>query len=98
MLSRDPEGRLCLEDGEGTVVLDMEDAVRPPLLSRITVGPGPGWLTPSELVHDAQEPGEGLFTENCLVLVEGEYTAEETIKVLAMGHPPSERREAARSV
>jgi len=44
----------------------------------------------------AQEPGEGLFTENCLVLVEGEYTAEETIKVLAMGHPPSEKRDAAR--
>ncbi|KAG7528621.1 hypothetical protein FFLO_06044 [Filobasidium floriforme] len=70
MLSRDPEGRLCLEDGEGTVVLDMEDA----------------------------EPGEGLFTENCLVLIEGEYTAEETIKVLAMGHPPSERRDAARAI
>ena len=30
MLSRDPEGRLCLEDGEGTVVLDMEDAVGSP--------------------------------------------------------------------
>lgn len=27
MLSRDPQGRLCLEDGEGRVVLDMEDAV-----------------------------------------------------------------------
>ena len=27
MLSRDPAGRLCLEDGEGRVVLDMEDAV-----------------------------------------------------------------------
>lgn len=27
MLSRNPEGRLCLEDGEGAVVLDMEDAV-----------------------------------------------------------------------
>lgn len=28
MLSRDPQGRLCLEDGEGRVLLDMEDAVR----------------------------------------------------------------------
>lgn len=28
MLSRNPEGKLCLEDGEGRVVLDMEDAVR----------------------------------------------------------------------
>jgi hypothetical protein len=27
MLSRNPEGRLCLEDGEGRVPLDMEDAV-----------------------------------------------------------------------
>lgn len=29
MLSRNPEGQLCLEDGEGLVVLDMEDAVSP---------------------------------------------------------------------
>ena len=28
MLSRNPEGKLCLEDGEGRVPLDMEDAVR----------------------------------------------------------------------
>jgi DNA polymerase epsilon subunit 2 len=70
MLSRDPEGRLCLEDGEGTVVLDMTDAV----------------------------PGEGLYTEGCMVLIEGEYTVEETVKVLAMGHPPSEKRDAARWV
>lgn len=27
MLSRDPEGRVCLEDGEGRVRLDMTDAV-----------------------------------------------------------------------
>jgi hypothetical protein len=27
MLSRDPQGKLCLEDGDGRVVLDMEDAV-----------------------------------------------------------------------
>lgn len=30
MLSRDPAGRLCLEDGEGRVVLDMDDAVSSP--------------------------------------------------------------------
>jgi len=29
MLSRDPQGKLCLEDGDGRVVLDMEDAVSP---------------------------------------------------------------------
>ncbi|WWD06489.1 DNA polymerase epsilon subunit B [Kwoniella europaea PYCC6329] len=70
MLSGDPEGRLCLEDGEGRVVLDMEDAV----------------------------PGEGLFTEGCMVLIEGEYTIDETIRVLAMGHPPSEKRDVARGL
>ncbi|ORY29159.1 putative DNA polymerase epsilon subunit B [Naematelia encephala] len=70
MLSRDMEGRLCLEDGEGRVRLDMEDAV----------------------------PGEGLFTEGCMVLIEGEYTIDETIRVLAMGHPPSEKREVSRNL
>ncbi|GHJ86100.1 hypothetical protein NliqN6_2502 [Naganishia liquefaciens] len=70
MLSRNPEGKLCLEDGEGLVTLDMEDAV----------------------------PGEGLFTEGCMVLIEGEYTVDETIRVLAMGHPPSEKREVARGI
>lgn len=33
-----------------------------------------------------------------MVLVEGEYTIEETVRVLAMGHPPSEKRNIARSV
>jgi DNA polymerase epsilon subunit 2 len=46
----------------------------------------------------AQVPGEGMFTEGCMVLIEGEYTIEETIRVLAMGHPPSEKREIARCV
>jgi DNA polymerase epsilon subunit 2 len=31
------------------------------------------------------------------VLIEGEYTIEETVRVLAMGHPPSEKRDIARS-
>ena len=70
MLARNEEGKLCLEDGESRVVLDMEDAV----------------------------PGEGLFTEGCMVLIEGQYTVEETVRVLAMGHPPSERRDIARSL
>jgi DNA polymerase epsilon subunit 2 len=68
MLSRNPTGQLTLEDGEGSVILDMTDAV----------------------------PGEGLYTEGCMVLVEGEYTEQETMKVLAMGHPPSEKRDVAR--
>jgi hypothetical protein len=33
-----------------------------------------------------------------MVLIEGEYTVEETIRVLAMGHPPSEKRDTARYV
>ncbi|ORX38923.1 DNA polymerase alpha/epsilon subunit B-domain-containing protein [Kockovaella imperatae] len=70
MLARDPEGRLCLEDGDGRVRLDMHDAV----------------------------PGEGLFTEGCMVLIEGEYTIDETVRVLAMGHPPSEKREVSRGL
>lgn len=31
-----------------------------------------------------------------MVLIEGEYTVEETVRVLAMGHPPSEKRDVAR--
>lgn len=37
-----------------------------------------------------------MFTEGCMVLIEGEYTVEETVRVLAMGHPPSEKRDIAR--
>lgn len=41
MLSRDPAGRLCLEDGEGRVMLDMEDAVSH--LSRYPAAAGKAW-------------------------------------------------------
>lgn len=81
MLFRDPEGRLCLEDGEGPVALDMQDAVG-------------GMVT--SVCSPLQVPGEGLFTEGCMVLIEGEYTLEGNIRVLAMGHPPSEKRDIAR--
>ncbi|KZS98045.1 DNA polymerase epsilon subunit B [Sistotremastrum niveocremeum HHB9708] len=43
-------------------------------------------------------PGEGFFTEGCFALVEGTYTDEETFIVKVLGHPPCERRDAARSV
>ncbi|GAC93425.1 telomere-associated helicase [Pseudozyma hubeiensis SY62] len=43
-------------------------------------------------------PGEGIFTEGSLILVEGEYTVEERIRVFAIGHPPSETRAQARSI
>jgi DNA polymerase epsilon subunit 2 len=41
-------------------------------------------------------PGEGIFTEGAFVLIEGEYTEEERIRVFALGHPPSETRDTAR--
>ncbi|KAL4402767.1 DNA-directed DNA polymerase epsilon, subunit B [Malassezia pachydermatis] len=40
--------------------------------------------------------GEGIFTEGAFVLVEGEYTKDECLQVVALGHPPSESREQAR--
>lgn len=44
------------------------------------------------------EPGEGLYTEGCFALVEGEYTEDGTLEVVAMGQPPCEDRETARFV
>ncbi|KEP55739.1 DNA polymerase epsilon subunit B [Rhizoctonia solani 123E] len=43
-------------------------------------------------------PCEGIFTEGSMVLCEGIYTDEETLSVEAIGHPPSEKREVARSI
>lgn len=43
-------------------------------------------------------PGVGIFTEGSVVLIEGEYTDEERIKVDQIGHPPSETREVARQM
>jgi DNA polymerase epsilon subunit 2 len=71
MLAHNMEGKLCLEDADGNVVLD---------------------------VSKLDDPGEGLYTEGCIALVEGEYTQEGTLEVIAMGQPPCEDREAARSI
>lgn len=70
MLTRSPEGRLCLEDLDGVVPLDIS----------------------------ATGPSEGFFTEGCFVLVEGDYSDEETLVVVAVGHPPTERRRIARGI
>eukprot|EP00918_Siedleckia_nematoides_P029578 GHVU01063759.1.p1 GENE.GHVU01063759.1~~GHVU01063759.1.p1 ORF type:complete len:578 (-),score=39.09 GHVU01063759.1:62-1795(-) len=43
-------------------------------------------------------PAEGFFTEGCFVLMEGEYQSDETFRVLEIGHPPSEQREASRKL
>lgn len=39
-----------------------------------------------------------MFTEGSLVLIAGEYTDEEVLRVIEMGHPPSEKRSVARCV
>ncbi|KAL6309658.1 epsilon DNA polymerase [Sparassis latifolia] len=44
------------------------------------------------------QPSEGLFTEGCFALVEGDYTEDATFVVIAIGHPPCERRDTARSI
>ncbi|TEB35649.1 epsilon DNA polymerase [Coprinellus micaceus] len=44
------------------------------------------------------EPSEGFYTDGCFVLVEGEYTEEATLDVIAIGTPPCEPREVARSI
>ncbi|KAF9226558.1 DNA polymerase epsilon, subunit B [Gyrodon lividus] len=71
ILAHNMEGKLCLEDADGSVVLD---------LSRL------------------EDPGEGLYAEGCIALVEGEYTEEATLEVVAIGQPPCEDRETARSI
>ncbi|TFY82947.1 hypothetical protein EWM64_g1062 [Hericium alpestre] len=44
------------------------------------------------------QPSEGLFTEGSFVLIEGDYTEDATFVVIAVGHPPCESRETARSI
>ncbi|KAH7105408.1 epsilon DNA polymerase [Auriculariales sp. MPI-PUGE-AT-0066] len=44
------------------------------------------------------EPGEGLYTEGCMVMVEGVYNENEILEVHAIGHPPCERRKRARDI
>ncbi|PWN52289.1 DNA polymerase epsilon, subunit B [Violaceomyces palustris] len=68
MLSTSHDGQYVLEDADGVVGLDLEEAI----------------------------PGEGIFTEGSFILVEGEYTEEERMRVFAIGHPPSESRREAR--
>ncbi|KAF8165254.1 epsilon DNA polymerase [Crassisporium funariophilum] len=71
MLTYNKEGKLCLEDADGTVELDFTTL---------------------------DEPGDGLFSEGCFALVEGEYTEEATLEIIAVGQPPCEPRDVARSI
>lgn len=86
MLAHSKEGKLSLEDGDGSVVLDLTRMVR---FHALTSRPA------SDLVNQ-DEPGEGLFTEGCFALVEGEYTDDGTLEVIAVGQPPCEKREVTR--
>lgn len=87
MLSHSKEGKLCLEDDDGRVELDFSQLVRTTLCAL---------FSHSTLLQD--QPSEGLFTEGCFALVEGDYTDDATLIVIAMGHPPCESRDAARSI
>ncbi|KAF8974466.1 DNA polymerase epsilon, subunit B [Flammula alnicola] len=71
MLAYNKEGKLCLEDADGSVELDFSSL---------------------------DDPGDGLFSEGCFALVEGEYTEEATLEIIAIGQPPCESRETARSI
>ncbi|KAF9931098.1 DNA-directed DNA polymerase epsilon, subunit B [Linnemannia zychae] len=51
-----------------------------------------------ELVMDHSQNSAGLFTENCFVLVEGQYTDDNVIVVETIGLPPPELREETKKV
>lgn len=89
MLAYNQEGKLCLEDADGSVVLDFSTLVRMPK-SRYE------WK--QTLIPFQDEPGDGLFSEGCFALVEGEYTEEATLEIIAIGQPPCEARETSRYV
>lgn len=50
----------------------------------------------SLIVCIQDQPSEGFFTEGAFVLVEGDYTEDQTFIVIAIGHPPCESRQTAR--
>ena len=89
MLTHSKEGKLCLEDQDGLVELDFSQLVTIFCLDFVCWR----WLTCNQ-----DQPSEGLFTEGCFALVEGDYTEDATLLVIAIGHPPCESREAARSI
>ncbi|KAF9903217.1 DNA-directed DNA polymerase epsilon, subunit B [Linnemannia zychae] len=51
-----------------------------------------------ELVMDHSQNSAGLFTENCFVLVEGQYTDDNVIIVETIGLPPPELRDETKKV
>ncbi|KAG0348790.1 DNA polymerase epsilon subunit 2 [Podila humilis] len=51
-----------------------------------------------ELVLDHSQNSAGMFTENCFVLVEGQYTDDNVIVAETIGLPPPELREETKKV
>ncbi|KAF9156543.1 DNA-directed DNA polymerase epsilon, subunit B [Linnemannia schmuckeri] len=51
-----------------------------------------------ELIMDHSQNSAGLFTENCFVLVEGQYTDDNVIIVETIGLPPPELRDETKKV
>ncbi|KAF9134753.1 DNA-directed DNA polymerase epsilon, subunit B [Mortierella sp. 14UC] len=51
-----------------------------------------------ELIMDHSQNSAGLFTENCFVLVEGQYTDDNVIMVETIGLPPPELRDETKKV
>lgn len=86
MLAHSKEGKLCLEDHEGSVQLDFSQLVGS--------APSANQVGANRVIQD--QPSEGLFTEGAFALVEGDYTDEATFVVIAIGHPPCENRETTR--
>ena len=87
MLAHTKEGNICLEDQDGFVELDFSQLV----------GIGANFITLIFLIVCIQDqPSEGFFTEGAFVLVEGDYTEDQTFTVIAIGHPPCESRQTAR--
>ena len=85
MLAHNKEGKLCIEDADGAVELDFSKLVSQHHLS-------------CEIGHwnKQDQPGDGFFTEGCFALVEGEYTEEATLEIVAIGQPPCEPRMTTR--
>lgn len=85
MLAHNKEGKLVLEDADGSVELDFTHLVY-----------GSTGADSMSLTKLQDEPGDGLFVEGCFALVEGEYTPDGALEIIAIGQPPCEPRDVAR--
>ena len=87
MLAHNKEGKLCLEDDDGVVEIDMSELVR--------MSESHSYQAES---FGQEAPEDGLFTEGCFAMAEGVYTENSTFMLSALGHPPCETRTLARSI